>query len=280
MSFAFAIPEYVQAAEGDPIAHMALMQAALSAANDDAIERREGLAVAELFGRFAVALGHAEAMLPLIQVLFDRCAFEHGVVDGDQVRGCHAGAQALRFLDLAADAGDEDAAAALAEQTAKLPVGAVEMVTSWQSPEWQAIHARYDSLFERAARGDVEAGIEIVKTIGSEAEQGGLGDLEALALGENVTRIGAATGDARMAFALAGVMLLRRRYELSRGRVAGLAYITTLSLSLLGELVTIGHPNAVADLQWAINDVGEDIARDLARSQPAILAGLDPKGSC
>lgn len=280
MSVAFAIPQYVQAAQGDPFAHMALMQAALKAADEGALEQREALAVAELFGRFAVALGHTAAMPPLIQVLFARCAFEHMTADGDLVRGCHAGAQALRYLDQAADGGDEDAAAAIANQSAKLPAGAVEMVATWQSPEFREVQTYYDSLLERAARGDVAAGIEILKAIDTEAAQGGLGDLETLALCENVTRIGAATGDHRMIFALAGVMLLRRRYELSRGRVTGLAYIGSLSISLLAELVTVGHPNADAELHAAISDVGEDIARELARSQPAVLAGLTPKGSC
>jgi hypothetical protein len=281
MSVALAISEYVQAARGIPVAHMALMQAALNAADAGAIEHREGLAVAELFGRFAVSLGHAEAMPPLIRVLFARCAFEHAAKDGDHLRGCHAGAQALRYLDQAADCGDEEAAVAIANQSAKLPAGAVEMAATWQSFEWRNIHAHYDSLFERAARGNVEAGIEIMKTIDSEAEQGGLGDLETLALGENVTRIGAATGDCRMIYALADVMLRRRRYELAQGQVAaGLTYIGGLSISLLAELVTVGHPNAEAELQEAISDVGEDIARELARSQPAVLAGLIPKGSC
>jgi hypothetical protein len=277
---ATTIPEYVQASRGDAAAHMALMKAATDAAEAGAIDRREGYAAAELFGRLALGLGHADAQVPLVNVLLTRCAFEHAFADGDPERGCMAAAHALRYLDQAADRGDEQAASALADQSGKLPVAAVEMAAGWQSEEWSAFHEESDRLFADFAAGDVEAGISILKRIRVEAASGGLGDLEVLALAENVTRLGAATGDHRMGFALAETMMSRRRYELSRGRSNGLDYAGALSISLLADLAAAEFPGAEAELRTVVAEVGDTIALDLARCQPIILGAIDPKGDC
>lgn len=266
---------YVDAAKGDAPAYLKLMDAAETAARTGTLDVREGLAAAELFGRYALCLGHQPALVPLARVLFTRCHIEH-VLCGDQHgRGCAAAAHALRYLNIAADGGDEDAASAVYVMGNRLPGGVAAVVAANRDPDRRTLLDQYDQLFADAARGDEKAACEIITTLQREAENGSVGDLETFAIAEGVTSIGVAAGHLQMAEKLANVMLLRRAFELQNGRTHGHDYLVGKVLSIVVRLKDLGYPSAPNDLRAVLDHFDETTILAATKAHPGLLAAIN-----
>lgn len=265
-----------RAARGETAAYVELMEDALAKRADGSFHPRAALTAAELFGRFGFCRGDTGALPALVGTLLHRCAYEHETVGGNPDRGCHAGAHALRYLDAAADAGDEHAATALNVTGAQMAGGALALAREWQAPELRDEIRGYDELMARAAGGDVEAILAIIGNVEGEAAAGGIGEDEALVLVEMLARIGIATGDPRMKGTLAVVMLAWCEWGVRHG--ADTRYNRWLAVSLLAELLEDGHPEAGDALAQTVSFIGEPAVLAAAREHPSLLAFLTSAG--
>lgn len=278
MGAARDIPLYVEAAGGSVDAYLELMKACRTAADTGMLAQEEGLALTELFGRFAVCMGHGEALPSLIKALLSRCAYEHEF--GNEARGCHAGAQALRRLNHAADHGDEEAATALYELSGHLPTAVVQMASDWQDPRIAAELDGYDEMFRSAGQGDLNAVQEIASIVFDEMNDGSMSRLEGLTLIESVTRLGAVQDDIRCTEALAGALLLRAGLSREGGVLDKTHYSEVLALTLLSELAERGHQPACEALKAALREVHPQASLLAAAGHPIVLSALCPEGKC
>ncbi|GEM71129.1 hypothetical protein SAQ01S_08950 [Sphingomonas aquatilis NBRC 16722] len=261
-----SVEHYRAAVCGSVEAYRALREQALELGLAGEVSRLESLTAAECYAYLAASIGDAQDRRRLAGILIARADYR-------AMRGCtnpFFRMEAAHWLRGLADAGDVEAA----DQLDAMGVGPV-----WEEDRAQTeLRTNILANFADAARGDLNA-LASMSENNLRSVADGDGRLEALVKAEQFARIGSFSGDPLMRMRLAGVVLLRREYELRDGGSRFRAcWAANESVGLLLTLCNEGIADAWPPLANLIASLSRPEVALIAADIPEVLSVINPEG--